>query len=55
VFRARTDRRLRVACRLAVEHFVCDGTFDALLRVRLDFEMGATERMWSIVSGTGVN
>jgi hypothetical protein len=39
---------------LVAKHFVCEeGTFDALLRVRLDFETGATEGTWSIVSGTG--
>jgi hypothetical protein len=39
---------------LVAKHFVCaDGTFDATLRVRLDFATGETEGTWSIVSGTG--
>jgi hypothetical protein len=39
---------------LVAKHFTCpDGTFDARLRVRLDFETGETEGTWSIVSGSG--
>ena len=39
---------------LVAKHFVCpDGTFDAHLRVRLDFETGETEGTWSIVGGDG--
>jgi hypothetical protein len=39
---------------LVGKHFTCpDGTFDARLRVRLDFETGETEGTWSIVSGSG--
>jgi hypothetical protein len=39
---------------LVAKHFICpDGTFDALLRVSLDFETGRTEGTWSIVAGSG--
>lgn len=39
---------------LVAKHSVCpDGTFDARLRVTLDFETGATEGTWSIVAGSG--
>lgn len=39
---------------IIVKHFVCgDGTFDVLLRVKLDFATGETRGTWSVLSGTG--
>jgi hypothetical protein len=39
---------------LVVKHFVCpDGTFDLLLRVKLDFATGDTVGTWSVLGGTG--
>ncbi len=39
---------------LVLKHFVCaDGTFDILLRVKLDFEDLTTEGTWSVHSATG--
>ena len=38
---------------LLVKHFTCDdGTFDILLRVKLDFETNDTVATWSVVGGT---
>jgi hypothetical protein len=39
---------------LIVKHFVCaDGSFDLLLRVRLDFATTDTVGTWSVLDGTG--
>ena len=39
---------------LILKRFTCDdGTFDILLRVKLDFETSDTVATWSVVDGTG--
>ena len=39
---------------LIVKHFVCaDGSFDLLLRVKLDFATQDTVGTWSVLGGTG--
>jgi hypothetical protein len=39
---------------LILKRFTCDdGTFDILLRVKLDFETSDTVATWSVVGGTG--
>ena len=39
---------------LLLKHFVCpDGTFDLLLRVKLDFTTFDTVGTWSVLGGTG--
>jgi hypothetical protein len=41
---------------LVVKHFVCpEGTFDVLLRVRLDLTTFATAGTWSVLGGAGAD